>query len=937
MHRRSAAARSVTFTALLCLLPIGSSADIVGPAAPTTCVVDSSVAGSPWVIPSRATASDDLYAFILSGTTSQYLKCTGFSLNVPSNKIITGIVVENEADAPLTGDVVESAQRIVLQDSIGATDRASSTPWGLSEAILSHGSPTDRWGECWCSKPAGESCDNPTCGNVNASDFGAAVAVANPSSSVARIDQVRISVYYTDPPCGLTAPSNPCIPGNGSRLTDCQVEWLVDGTKSLRRGVPKNKIICYEGDPACDDDPDLDNASCSFRGQTCINNHDPRMPKCNPSDIATVEIGRPAYAHLYDAADTLNLATLEGVFGTGGFGFGVTLLRDGVPYLGGSANGTSETCSEPFEFVVPLGIRSTGTKVTGTRTIQVSATTGGAITDKDSLKLLCRPSTCGDGIMQAQETCDDHNRINGDGCNQGCQTEAGPTATPTSSVPTATPTITATPTTSATPTNSATPSSSPTTTSTPTVTASPTPTVDQGILFNIQPGGGSIGSCRGTCSGGTSPGASCLSNTNCGAGGTCSSAKHCVGGPLSGTSCVTASQCNGCSQTTPLGSCAIVQSPLTALKVALNGVCFPRTLPDVGCSSDVECPSGKTCRYAKLNVVPGAQDMGTGEIPLTVPQSSVVLNPATIASVGTVCVAAAGDGIGRIDCDGGSVGLNSTIEADHNTGLNGCVGGSRDGLSCASSTDCPGNPAVTFPCVSNACSGGKRNTFACGSAADCPDNDQPCNSGNSGSATGLADDPTCDDTFTTPDGAIDYACREGTKQCSSGSNQGQTCGSDGDCPGSTCALCNTNSTHPGACNSPNHFAQAGTFASGDISIVLPLTIAIHTSSSTFGPDGLACTADDVPPSPPAVTKVVLSTGVNSIRIYDAGNVPGASVGPGESCSGTPCVAQVSGVPVSCPNLLAGSVAGTKFGGGFPAFDANATLGDLVTTFQFVAQ
>ena len=45
--------------------------------------------------------------------------------------------------------------------------------------------------------------------------------------------------------------------------------------------------------------------------------------------------------------------------------------------------------------------------------------------DGDSLRFSCRPSTCGDRIVQVDhEDCDDGNRVNGDGCDQGCHHES---------------------------------------------------------------------------------------------------------------------------------------------------------------------------------------------------------------------------------------------------------------------------------------------------------------------------------------------------------------------------------------------------------------------------------------------------------------------------------------------------------------------------------
>jgi len=107
------------------------------------------------------------------------------------------------------------------------------------------------------------------------------------------------------------------------------------------------------------------------------------------------------------------------------------------------------------------------------------------------MRIQCFPSTCGNGIVEVDhETCDDSNRVNGDGCDQGCQLEPPPsTPTPTlaaTNIPTATrtststgtpiPTDTATTTPTITKTFTGTQTSTPTYTFTPTNTSTKTPT-----------------------------------------------------------------------------------------------------------------------------------------------------------------------------------------------------------------------------------------------------------------------------------------------------------------------------------------------------------------------------------------------------------------------------------------------------------------------------
>jgi hypothetical protein len=166
-------------------------------------------------------------------------------------------------------------------------------------------------------------------------------------------------------------------------------------------------------------------------------------------------------------------------------------------------------------------------------------------------------------------------------------------------------------------------------------------------------------------------------------------------------------------------------------------------------------------------------------------------------------------------------------------------------------------------------------------------------------------------------------------------NDGMLCTVPGDCPGGACNPCNNNSPHPGVCNGPTQATVTGTFAAGDIAVALPLAITVLDSAIQFGPDQLPCTADDTPTDPPAGVPVSLSTGTNTIRVFDAGNSAGAKIAPGEICGLDPCVAQVVGQGVSCPNLNASMITGTKFGGGFPAFDTQA--GDIATVFQFIAE
>ncbi len=467
-------------------------------------------------------------------------------------------------------------------------------------------------------------------------------------------------------------------------------------------------------------------------------------------------------------------------------------------------------------------------------------------------------------------------------------TPAPPTATDTPVPPTATntavpPTATNTPVPTATATA--------TFTETPEPTATPTEEPSDGITLDVtlRPPGGTSGNCRGTCSGGSSDGLSCGVNNNC-PGGTCAGPKTCVGGPFDGNSCTSPNQCTTCRGNftgDPDGSCAIIQGNLVKVVIAPNGVCAPRSNPDVPCASTAECPFGKTCELPGFRMTIDSESDADGVRMVTVDPDSFSLPPAPVPIGGfTACISAGGEGVGFLDCDGGEPGIDVNLGQDHNT--------------------------------------------------------TPGSAGNSGvGVSGFADDPNCDMPIMTQAGTLDFPCLEGSKTCSGGDNDQQRCDSVADCPGGTaCTPCAQNDPpnfgHEGICNSGVRTTLEGTFDAGDLFVVLPLAI-VQLQDNERGPDGLPCTDDDTPAEAAASVPVVLSTGTNSVRIFDANNNSILQVAPEARCGFADCVAQVQGMPLSCSELDAtGDISGAAFGGGFPALDIQVT-NDIATTFNFVIQ
>jgi hypothetical protein len=109
--------------------------------------------------------------------------------------------------------------------------------------------------------------------------------------------------------CGDPKPGR-CVPGAGSARRACLVEWLPAVTPPLGAGrVPRGRLSCRDGDPTCDDDPSA--GQCTLRVAMCINNEDPRLPRCTPSAIGQLRVKSPKMSNPRDAADAVNATTLR--------------------------------------------------------------------------------------------------------------------------------------------------------------------------------------------------------------------------------------------------------------------------------------------------------------------------------------------------------------------------------------------------------------------------------------------------------------------------------------------------------------------------------------------------------------------------------------------------------------------------------------------------
>jgi hypothetical protein len=190
---------------------------------------------------------------------------------------------------------------------------------------------------------AGDACDNcPLFENADQKD--------------ADLDTVGDACQCHDPAPGR------CIPGGGSRNTDCFVEWLVLPARQVRDGMPARNINCADGDPTCDADGTAD-GRCTFEVAACVNAADPRFPTCGSPGLQSLAATLP-----HVVTDSMK---------TAGVG--------------------DERCGAPQSVRVSLRKAGRGKLKKGVLKVKAAATAlpsgpkGKAYVDKDSLTLTCLP------------------------------------------------------------------------------------------------------------------------------------------------------------------------------------------------------------------------------------------------------------------------------------------------------------------------------------------------------------------------------------------------------------------------------------------------------------------------------------------------------------------------------------------------------------------
>lgn len=181
---RSQSALSVCAIFLL-IAPLAVHADSEGPLSAGTGADDASYGANAWGSPGNITASDGSVTTAFTNIdTTHYLVATNFGFSIPSGTTIDGVIFESQ-NGEMCAASYEDRIRLVKGGVIGSTDRSTGAFWSQMGGYATYGSSSDLWGTTLAYT------------DVNATNFGVALAAFGNGLSCITVDHVRATVHYT--------------------------------------------------------------------------------------------------------------------------------------------------------------------------------------------------------------------------------------------------------------------------------------------------------------------------------------------------------------------------------------------------------------------------------------------------------------------------------------------------------------------------------------------------------------------------------------------------------------------------------------------------------------------------------------------------------------------------------------------------------------------
>lgn len=168
-----------------------------GPNSCGTGANDTSIGTKAWSSVTNIYSSDNNWAKINpdpgSSTTTNYLKATNFGFTIPSGATIDGIQVEIERKSILNQSYAfteDATVKLVKGGTISGSNLAKAGYWPTEDSYTTYGGASSLWGLSW------------TDSDINSSTFGVVISVilyeAGKFYGEARVDHIRITVYYTE-------------------------------------------------------------------------------------------------------------------------------------------------------------------------------------------------------------------------------------------------------------------------------------------------------------------------------------------------------------------------------------------------------------------------------------------------------------------------------------------------------------------------------------------------------------------------------------------------------------------------------------------------------------------------------------------------------------------------------------------------------------------